>query len=810
MKGHVAHAGFPEVSYGLFADKLVRAGYKVARVEQTETPQMLAERKKRAPKGQKPNVVNREVCSILTLGTRTFCALDAEDALLNSDTSGGTGPLLVILEVPVHSSMTTDDVNDDEDVVKPVCEYGITMVDAVRGVITIGQFADDVLRSQMNTLLTSVCPSEILIQGGEDGASQTLLSLLKSYQTTTRTTCVVETIQTEETFPKSTALDPSHRRQLERIGNVKPWDIQETMNELHRKSYYPRGSRASENQSISRWPKVLQAVVDGKADLCLSSFGAALFYLQRNLIDQEILSMGIVKAYIPPASSYVSDNLQRVTIDATLEEAQQQEEEQQGTSFQENSIQNIQKINSAEDQIKNMSLDGTTLHNLEILTNAVDHKVAGSLWSKINYTKSRHGSRLLRAWLLRPLFGKADIERRGDAVQELVAGAGAVALNEARQHILGKIGDLERLLSRVHSMSAGVDAANDGDASGYHPNERAVLYEQAKYTKRKVGDFSRVLNGLRLACQIPEIFAGLELQEDGLLRKIVRSQDNGGFFPNMPDELDWFFDNFDIDKASKGLFEPNRGVDEMYDDACDAIVRIQGALDDYKMEMCNQLSPRHIAKSSWKYVNTKSESKDKYLIELPASVTVPDDFLVKGKRGSGAKQVNKYRTPFVAGLVQELEQAFEVQAARKAKGMQLIFAKFDSKRSLWAAAAHATAMLDALGSLAKTAGKPGYCRPTILECPPDMEPTINVVQGRHPCVETCVHANEFIPNDLCLGRAGADDSSRLLLLSGPNMVRSIKCTFSDSALVFRSSLHFFHLRSFNFREGKVRCCVRLV
>jgi hypothetical protein len=47
----------------------------------------------------------------------------------------------------------------------------------------------------------------------------------------------------------------------------------------------------------------MQAVlVEGKVNLSLSSFGAALLYLQHNLIDQEILSMGIVKAYILPAS----------------------------------------------------------------------------------------------------------------------------------------------------------------------------------------------------------------------------------------------------------------------------------------------------------------------------------------------------------------------------------------------------------------------------------------------------------------------------------------------------------------------------
>jgi DNA mismatch repair ATPase MutS len=74
---------------------------------------------------------------------------------------------------------------------------------------------------------------------------------------------------------------------------------------------------------------------------------------------------------------------------------------------------------------------------------AADHKVSGSLWSKINYTKTPHGARLLRASLLRPLFCKAEIERRVDAVIELVPGAGSVALNDARQQVLSKIADLD-------------------------------------------------------------------------------------------------------------------------------------------------------------------------------------------------------------------------------------------------------------------------------------------------------------------------------------------------------------------------------
>ena len=91
MKGDYAHSGFPEIAYSRYAQSLVQKGYKVARVEQTETPSMMEERVKNCklctmadndctvsadlapagtPKGSK-KVVARELCSIVTKGTMT-------------------------------------------------------------------------------------------------------------------------------------------------------------------------------------------------------------------------------------------------------------------------------------------------------------------------------------------------------------------------------------------------------------------------------------------------------------------------------------------------------------------------------------------------------------------------------------------------------------------------------------------------------------------------------------------------------------------------------------------------------------------
>jgi hypothetical protein len=622
------------------------------------------------------------------------------------------------------------------------------------------------------------------LEGGENGASPTLQSLIRSVQTSSQQAFRIETIRSEESFPKSTALDVSVQRKLERQGNkVHPWQVEETLNELHRRKYYPRASKRDDDLSVSRWPHVLRAAVEGEANLALSSFGATLYYLQRNLIAGEILSMGIVKAYVPPESSVAAgqgaggmtqlaaeQNRLESGVDGDVEaEPGRATGNTQGNGQAAMEFSQHESLNT-ESEINHMSLDGTTLHNLEILTNAVDHKVAGSLWSKINHTKTPHGARLLRAWLLRPLFRKVEIDRRADAVGELVSGGAAVALSEATS-VLAKCGDIERLLSRVHSMSGNsLPGADEDESSRIHPSDRAVLYENATYNKRKVSDFSRVLQGLRNAAQIPELFAGIEIQS-GLLCKIVRHADQGGCFPSIEQELDWFFENFDCDQAEKGLFELTEGVDDIYDDANDTIARIQSELNDYKNEMCsNVLQPQSGARKSWKYINTNPEQKDKYLIELPASVAVPDDFILKGKRGSGQKQVNKYRTADVELFVQQLEAAIDMKKERKAVGMRLIFSKFDSMRTIWAAVAQTTAILDAVGALAQTASRAGFVRPRILECPAEGAPSIQVIQGRHPSVENTISSTEFVPNDLSLGAEASDGSlSRVLLLSGPNM-----------------------------------------
>jgi len=71
------HVGFPEKVLDKYSAELVKLGYKVAVVEQTETPHMLEERNKMLSGKNKCKVVNREVLDIYTHGSY----LDKDNAL---------------------------------------------------------------------------------------------------------------------------------------------------------------------------------------------------------------------------------------------------------------------------------------------------------------------------------------------------------------------------------------------------------------------------------------------------------------------------------------------------------------------------------------------------------------------------------------------------------------------------------------------------------------------------------------------------------------------------------------------------------
>ena len=93
-----------------------------------------------------------------------------------------------------------------------------------------------------------------------------------------------------------------------------------------------------------------------------------------------------------------------------------------------------------------LTLDGTTLRNLEILEPlSRDAPNAACLYSAINQTVTPMGARRLRDWLTQPLSDGATIHARQHAVQTWVEDCARLERFRERQR---EVRDLERTITR--------------------------------------------------------------------------------------------------------------------------------------------------------------------------------------------------------------------------------------------------------------------------------------------------------------------------------------------------------------------------
>ncbi|XP_028846000.1 DNA mismatch repair protein Msh6 [Denticeps clupeoides] len=289
MRGAWAHSGFPEIGFGRFSDVLVQKGYKVARVEQTETPEMMEARCKAMARPTKfDRVVRREVCRVITRGTQTYSVLDGDPSESQSKY------LLVVKE------------RAEEDGAGQGRVYGVCFVDTSVGRFHVGQFQDDRHCSRLRTLAAHFAPAQVLFEKGNP--STETRKILKA----TLSSAMQEGLNAGSQF----------------------WDAQKTLKVLAEQGYFkecldqdgePEGaalppalkSMTSENDSLCLTPK------DG-CELALSALGGCIFYLKKCLVDQELLSMANFEEYVPVdvemeksegSSSFFAKTRQRMVLD---------------------------------------------------------------------------------------------------------------------------------------------------------------------------------------------------------------------------------------------------------------------------------------------------------------------------------------------------------------------------------------------------------------------------------------------------------------------------------------------------------------
>lgn len=475
-KNEFAHSGFPESAYEKMAVQLVERGYKVARVEQTENPAMMEARCKReGTTGKFSKVMKREICQITDRGTQIFS--NGQQKLV---TSSDPNFLLSIAEINTSPSTS---------------RYGVCFVDTSIGDFQLGEFDDDQQCSRLLTLLSHYNPVLVLHERKEKAQ------------------------HTEKIIKSINALKEALTK------DKQMWNGTKTLKFLSQTVY------GEENM----WPDILKEMQkeylkpSEDSSLALQALGGCLFYLDRNLLVKQVLSLATFKRYIPPD--------QKVDI-------------------------NQRKIGKDYIQ-KSMVLDSITLNNLNIFGND------NSLCMKMDFCCTQFGKRLLKEYVCSPSAEIGEITNRQEAVKELYEKT--ELLQNCRTLLSSLTVDLERSLAQVHQFG-------NRDMKD-HPNSRAILYETPTYGKNKITDFVALLNALESIMDLPQIFKNCS---SSLLKMLTQTQEDGGSFIDMSETIKKFKKAFDIEAALKtGFVIPERNEDPEYDKIMSEIDELEVELKEY-------------------------------------------------------------------------------------------------------------------------------------------------------------------------------------------------------------------------------------
>ncbi|XP_066034197.1 DNA mismatch repair protein Msh6 [Chamaea fasciata] len=684
MKGTWAHSGFPEIAFGRFSDVLVQKGYKVARVEQTETPEMMEARcKSVGHSGRFDKVMRREICRIITKGTQTYSVMDC-------DPSENHSKFLLCVKEKSDSAGTR--------------VYGVCFVDTSMGKFHVGQFPDDRHCSRFRTLVAHYTPVQVLFEKGN--LSVDTQKILKG----SLVSCIQEGLTSGSQF----------------------WNASKTLKVLLEEGYFKEKQNSENGCSLPSVIKSLTSENDSlgltpgeNSELALSALGGCVYYLKKCLIDQELLSQANFEEYVP--------------VDIATAKAMSSSSLFAKTG-------------------QRMVLDGVTLMNLEVLQNGTNGTTEGTLLERIDSCCTPFGKRLLKQWLCAPLCNPKSINDRLDAVEDLLAVPDK--MSEVSEH-LKKLPDLERLLSKIHSIGSPLKSQN-------HPDSRAIFYEELKYSKKKIADFLSALEGFKIMNEIVEFMEEIasDFKSRVLKQLVTRKTINpDGRFPDLSAELTRWDTAFDHNHARKtGVITPKAGFDTDYDEALQDIRTIQEDLRKYLDKQRKLLGSKSV-----QYWGT---GKNRYQLEIPESAisrNLPEEYELRSSR----KGYKRYWTKEIEKMLAAMVSAEERRDAALKDCMRRLFYNFDKNSKDWQTAVECIAVLDVLMSLAhySQGGDGPLCRPIILLPMDNAAPFLELRNSRHPCITKTFFGDDFIPNDIVIGieDEGSSSEASCVLVTGPNM-----------------------------------------
>ena len=359
---------------------------------------------------------------------------------------------------------------------------------------------------------------------------------------------------------------------------------------------------------------------------------------------------------------------------------------------------------------KFLKLDPISQRNLELVEPMYGTDRSNTLLAVLDKTGTPMGGRLLRSWVLRPLYDRDAIVARLDAVEGLKDDP--LTLAELRE-TLGVVRDLERIVGRLN-----VGTANARDmltlASGLSmlPGTKRLLQF---FDVPKLAELEQMIEPQ------PEL---VERIERAIVEEPPAVLNEGGIFNEQYNE--------ELDELRKAAVEGKNWLSD--------------------------IQQREQERTRIKSLKVKYNSVFGYYIEVSKSNLdlVPDDYIRK------QTLVNAER--FITPELKELESKI-LGAEDKARALELqLFQELRDYAQAFTVpiqnAAAALGEIDALASLAEVARERNYIRPKITE-----DETLQIIGGRHPVLEVNMRQERFVPNDVKMD----GDHHRMMIITGPNM-----------------------------------------
>ncbi|MDY5219150.1 MAG: DNA mismatch repair protein MutS [Eubacteriales bacterium] len=378
------------------------------------------------------------------------------------------------------------------------------------------------------------------------------------------------------------------------------------------------------------------------------------------------------------------------------------------TDTQKNALAHILKATRYESS-RYMALDKVALRNLELTETSRTKSRRGSLLWILDETQTSMGSRLLRSWIERPLYDRAEIERRLDAVQALMGDPMSAA---QLREILSGVYDVERLLSRI-----AYDAINARDCLALKNSLDAVPQ------LRSCGaEFSAPL--------IRETLDALDPMDE-LVDVLRRAID-----PNAP-----------ISVKDGGMIQQGYSaeLDELRD------------VSENGREYLAQMEQKEREETGIKNLKIGYNRVFGYYIEVTKSFY--DQVPYRYTRKQTLANAERFITEELKELENKILGAQESAVRLEYELFCEIRATLKELLPRLQQTAQAMKTLDALLSLAKVASDYNYVRPAIND-----EGRYEISGGRHPVVEDSIGRERFVPNDTSL-----DAEHRVMIITGPNM-----------------------------------------